>query len=164
MIMPKRWRAPEAPLLIVATVFLFLGVLVYALGRSTPAYFLPDWLHSPPIAGDMGLLGGPLPAFVHTIAMVLVTAAVLRPWPGSLPFNCAAWLTIECAFEICQAAPLDERVAAALPEWFGHVAVLDGAGDFFVVGTFDYLDIVAIGLGVFIAYLVVRKISQGAEP
>lgn len=162
MNIPKRRHAPEARLLLLATVFLSLGVLVYLFGRSAPVYFLPAWLVPDPVA-VVSLLGGSLPAFAHTISMILVTAAVLRPWPRTLAFNCAAWCALECGFELGQTESLGSRIVAALPEWTGRAPVLEAADDYFISGTFDYGDIAACLLAAFIAYFVVRKIYQGAE-
>lgn len=164
MTLLKRRYAPEARLLLLAVTFLALGVLVYVFDRSVPALFLPAWLHAPAQGSLPGFLGGSLPVLVHTLAMILVTAAILWPWPRSLPFNCLAWLAIECAFELGQATPVDGRIAAALPEWFASVPVADTVGDYFLSGTFDYMDVGAIGIGAFIAYLVVRIINLGREP
>lgn len=163
MNMPKRHYAPEARLLLLATAFLCLGVLVYALDRGDPAYFLPQWLSAGPVL-ETGLLGDSLPAFTHTLAMILVTAAVLWPWPGSLPANCAGWMAVEWVFEVGQASPIDQGIAAALPGWFEQVPLLDAAGDYFLSGTFDLLDLLASLLGAFLAYLIVHRIYQGAEP
>lgn len=164
MNMPKRRFAPEVRLILLAAVFLSLGVLVYVFDRSIPAYFLPAWLDVPAASGSAGLLGGSLPALVHTLALILVTAAVLWPWPRSLPYICGAWFLLECGFEICQMPPVDHHVAALLPRWFDGLPVLDSTGNYFIAGTFDYLDIAASGLGAFIAYLIVRNISLGARP
>ena len=94
----------------------------------------------------------------------LVPHGRLRPWPRTLAFNCAAWCALECCFEVGQLESLGSRIAAALPEWTGRVPVSDVARNYFISGTFDLRDIVACLLAAFIAYLVVRKIYQGAEP
>ena len=163
MNMPRRWAAPETRLLLLASVFLSLGFLVYVFGRSTPAYFLPVWLTPTPVAA-VSSLGSSLPAFAHTFAMILVTAAVLRPWPRTVALNCIAWCVLECCFELGQIDAVAARLAAAMPEWTGGLPVLGVAGDYFTDGTFDPLDIVACLLAAFIAYFVIRRIYQGAEP
>jgi len=100
---------------------------------------------------------------LHTLVFILITAAVLRPWPRLIPGICAAWFVIECLFELGQMAPFDGRIAAAVPSWFESVPVLQITADYFIRGTFDALDIVSITLGAVIAYPLVRIYLQGDQ-
>lgn len=153
----------ESALLLLAALLLVAGVIVYAVDRGGAAYFLNGWASSQRIAGLFGPVGNHFPTFVHSMAMVLVTAVVLRPWVTLLPAIAIGWFTVECLFEIGQVSPLDARIAAALPEWFDHVPVLEASADYFMSGTYDPLDVVSIGLGVAAAYWIVRKIERGGS-
>ena len=152
----------EISLLWLAALSLGLGVLVYALDRSGTAYFLPSWLGRDAGPAVFGQLGRHLPTFVHPFAFVLITVAVLRPVPRLLPAVCVAWFAIDSAFEFGQLGPYGERIAAVVPAWLEGTPLLGATSSYFSRGTFDPLDVLAIGLGVVGAYLVVR-LSQKEE-
>jgi len=143
---------------------LFVGTLVYALDRAGAAYFLPAWLVREAGPAVFGALGAHLPTFIHPFAFVLITAVALRPWPRLLPAICVWWFALECAFEFGQRVPLGERIAALTPAWFADLPVLEAIPAYFARGTFDPLDILSIGLGVVVGYLVVRRVKPGGDP
>jgi len=153
-------RRPEVSLLLLATLLLASCILVYALDRGGAVYFLPDWAVGPNRPAIFGTLGDHLPTFLHPIAFILITAAVLRPWPRLLPAICAAWFVIECLFELGQMPPFDSRIAAAVPPWFDSTPILQIAADYFTRGTYDPLDVLSIGLGTVIAYPIVRILFE----
>jgi hypothetical protein len=154
----------EARLLWPALLALAIGVVVYLYDRGGTAYFVPAWLTRDAPLPIFGAVGKHLPTFVHTFAFIVITAVALWPWPRLLPAICAAWVAIECAFEFGQAQPLGERLAAATPWWFDGVPFLEAAPTYFTSGTFDWLDVLAIGLGAMSAYLLVRYFSKGGMP
>jgi len=156
-----RQRSSEASLLWLAGLLLVLGVIVYALDRGGSTDFLPAWLTREAGPSIFGFAGKHLPTFVHTLAFILITAAVLWPWPRLLPAICGIWVFIECAFELGQLEPFGERIAGVVPAWFDGVPLLDATPGFFASGTFDPLDILSIGLGAITAYLIVRCLQQG---
>lgn len=161
MLVPAGQRRPEVGMLLLATLLLAVGVLVYVLDRGGTVYFLSAWTAALAESHVFGPLGNHLPTFLHTLAFILITAAVLRPWPRLLPAICAAWFVIECLFEIGQSAPFDARLAAAVPAWFEKIPVLEITTDYFIRGTYDPLDILSIGLGAVIAYPLVHLCLQG---
>jgi hypothetical protein len=161
--MPGSQRKEEVTLLVLAALLLVVGVLVYAIDRGGAAYFLAGWT-----AGHGGVeLFGPfanhLPTFIHVLAVILLTAAVLRPWPKLLPVIALGWFAVECLFELGQLSPFDARIAAALPAWLDDVPVLEVSANYFMNGTCDPLDLLSIGLGAAAAYWIVRTIERG-EP
>jgi len=134
--------------------------MVYALDRGA-VEFLPHWATGHTGSGIFGSLGDHLPTFVHPLAFILITTAVLRPQPRLLPATCATWFGIECLFEVGQLAPLDGRIAAAVPAWFDSVPVLEGTADYFIRGTYDPLDLLSIGIATVVAYPMIRIIQRG---
>jgi len=156
--------ASEARLLWPALLLLLIGVAVYLFDRGGSVYFVPGWLTRDAPLPVFGAMAKCLPTFVHTFAFIVITAAALWPWPRLLPAICAAWVAIECAFEFGQAQPLAERLAAATPSWFDGVPFLEAAPTYFSSGTFDWLDVLSIGLGAVTAYLFVRYIGNGGMP
>jgi hypothetical protein len=159
--MPRGQHREEATLLLLAALLLVVGVIVYAVDRGGAAYFLIGWAPSQGKAELFGPLGNHLPTFVHSLAMILVTAAVLRPWSNLLPAIVIGWVAVECLFEIGQISPFDAHVAAVLPAWFDDVPVLEASADYFLNGTCDPLDFLSIGLGAAAAYWIVRTIERG---
>ena len=148
-------------MLLLAAILLAVGILVYAFDRGGTVYFLSGWTSALPRTEFLGPLGNHLPTFLHTLAFILITAAILRPWPQFLVPICATWFGIECLFELGQMTPFDGHIAALLPSWLEGVPVLEIAPDYFMRGTFDALDVVSIALGATIAYPVVRIFLQG---
>jgi len=156
-------RRSEVSLLALALLLLTPGITVYVLDRGGAVYFLPDWAASRVRLAVFGPAGNHLPTFVHSPAFVLITAAVLRPWPRLLPAICATWFVIECLFELGQLATVGGRVAAILPAWFDDMPVLEITTNYFILGTFDVLDVASIGFGTVIAYPIVRCIQRGDQ-
>lgn len=161
MLVPARQRRPEVGMLLLATLLLAIGVLVYVLDRGGTVYFLHTWTATLTASGVFGPLGNHLPTFLHTLAFILITAAILRPWPRQLPAICATWFVIECLFELGQIASISGQLAAAVPAWFDRLPVLETTASYFIRGTYDPLDILSIALGAVIAYPLVHLCLQG---
>lgn len=159
--MPRGRYREEATLLSLAALLLVIGVIVYVVDRGGAAYFLMGWASGHSDAEFFGPIGNHLPTFVHSLAMILIMAAVLRPWASLLPAIAIGWFTVECLFEVGQISPLDVHVAAVLPAWFDHVPGLEASADYFINGTYDPLDVLSIGLGAAAAYWIVRTIERG---
>ena len=151
----------EATLLFLAALLLVVGVIVYAVDRGGAAYFLTGWIGNHNEAEIFGPIGNHLPTFVHTLAMILAFAAVLRPRAHLLPAITIGWFSVECLFEVGQLSPLDAHVAAVLPTWFEYVPVLEAGGDYFTHGTYDPFDLASIGFGAAAGYWIVRNIERG---
>lgn len=140
---------------------LAVGALVYVLDRpAATVYLLPQSFSF--AAGHhiwFGALGGHLPEFVHVYAFILLTLAV-GSWPARVWPICGFWWLVDSLFELGQHPELAPRIAAALPAWFQHIPVLDHTANYFLHGTFDPLDLVAIALGTLLAYVTIGIIRQ----
>jgi len=156
-----RHRPLETSLLLLALLPVAVGVVVYALDRGGAVYFLPAWLAGYSGPRIFGSLGDHLPTFVHPIALILITAAIMRPWPRTLATICIAWFAVECLFELGQITPLDGHIVTTLTAWFDGSVVTGFAAGYFVNGVFDPLDILSIGLGTATAYLCVLRLQKG---
>jgi len=146
----------NAKLVLIAAASLALGALVYVLDRpAATAYLLPQQLS---FAGPhiwFGALDGHLPEFVHVYAFILLTAA-LGPLTVPLWAICGFWWGLDSLFELGQHPALAPGIAAALPAWWQHMPLLDHTANYFLHGTFDPLDLLAIALGTLAAYFTVR--------
>lgn len=140
----------------VAGVALTLGLLVYLFARPPgSAYLLPaGWNLTGLLAPGFAAIGNQLPSFVHTLAFSLLTFLCLAPARHAALLGASAWLTINALFEFGQMPAAARWIAAHTPEWFASVPVLENIPDYFLAGTFDYLDLAAIGAGAVSAYLV----------
>lgn len=148
-------------LALIAVLALVLGALVYVLDRpAATVYLLPNALSL--VHGHhrwFGALGGNLPEFVHVYAFILLTAAV-GPWPARVVSICAFWWMVDSLFKVGEHPLLAPHIAAVLPAWFQHVPILDNTGNYFLHGTFDPWDLVAILVGTIVAYLTIGLVRR----
>jgi len=140
---------------------LALGALVYVVDRpAVTVYLLPHaWSLARGHHPWFGSLGGHLPEFVHVYAFILLTLAVSPGRARALPI-CAFWWAVDSLFEIGQHPTLAPRIAASLPEWFQRIPILDHTANYFLHGTFDPGDLLAIALGTLVAYFSIRVLHH----
>lgn len=150
----------DAILALIAAAALGSGIVVYALDREVPAYFLPAAWHLARSGGSwLGAVGGVLPAFVHAYTFVVLTVAVV-PSPKRALSICGFWLTVDSLFELGQHPAIAPYTAAAIPPSFHHLPVLEAARSYFLRGTFDPWDLIAIAAGITGAYLTVTRVRH----
>jgi hypothetical protein len=154
--------------ILIGGIALFIGSLVYIIDRPADyTYFV----HSVPTSISLykilpnffGLMGSNLPAFVHVFSFILLTAGVLSCQKRGCFIICLSWFFLDCAFELGQkfkGVPLK-----IIPAWFSGTPFLENTKIYFVGGTFDVLDLVAIALGTVAAYfflLSTNKVQGGS--
>lgn len=159
-------KKPSVLYVLIAAVALSAGALVYLLDRQPEhTYFL---FHGLTIAGAphalFGAAGNHLPAFLHVFAFILLTAAVAGSANACAIRIGAAWFVIASLFEFGQHPAVSPLVAASLPAWFAPVPVLDNTAAYFLGGTFDPLDFLAIAMGTVAAGLIVALTRNSATP
>jgi len=159
-------RKPSVLYVLIAAVALSVGVLVYLLDRQPEhIYFLSHALtqvHAPYTL--FGVAGNYLPAFLHVYAFMLLTVAVTDSSDSRLIRIGTAWFVIASLFELGQHPSISPLIAASLPAGFAHVPVLDNTAAYFLKGTFDPLDFLAIVLGIVAAGLTVVLVGYGVKP
>jgi N-acetylneuraminic acid mutarotase len=169
-------KAPQAVsrhqrmlLAFVATGALVTGLLVYLFDRDPASiYLLPAAWSLADDPSSLGWFGGALPAFAHAFAFTLLTAIVLGATRRAALCASALWWTAGSAIEIAQHPVLARHVADALPRWLDSLPLLENTAPFFIRGTFDPWDLVALTAGVFAAFGLVTltlrwKPSAGAR-
>ena len=151
---------------VLAAVALSVGLLVYLLDRQPEhTYFLSHALtHAHAPYALFGVAGNYLPAFLHVYAFMLLTVAVAGSSNARLIRIGAAWFVIASLFEFGQHPAVSPLIAASLPAWFAHVPMLDNTAAYFLKGTFDPLDFLAMVLGIVAAGLTVVLVRYGVKP
>jgi len=154
----------QGKLLVVAIGALGVGVLVYVLDRQAEfVYFLPAWLSLHNQAGSLfGSIGDYLPTFIHVYVFILLTVVVAVPAISKLIPVCLAWFTLDGLFEVAQLHPIAQWIGSHTPGWFSGIPFLENTADYFLLGTFDVLDLLSIATGTLAAYLTVALIIRRA--
>lgn len=137
---------------------LFVGLIIYILqrpancsylGMMVKEYFgiLPFEIHINEI------VGGSLPDFLHPFAFVLLCITIFpsesRRQRGVL---CLFWLFTNLLFEMGQF--YGEKLGWFISTTFNHTSFSTVLANYFIGGTYDVIDIIAIGLGILSAFLI----------
>ena len=133
---------------------LALGALVYLLDRpSESVYFIPNWWT---LSYALPKFYDHVPTFAHVFAFSLFTAAILDGSGRTALYVCWAWFLIEFLFEVGQIAEVATAIAALTESWFGGASL----ARYFIVGTFDYLDLCSIALGSVVAFATIKQLNR----
>lgn len=134
-----------------------IGVLVYVFDRQPEfVYFLPAWLSLHDItSGIFGSIGNYLPTFLHVYVFILLTVIIAVPSLAKLVPVCLAWFTLDTLFEVAQLNPIAHWIGTHTPGWFNDIPFLENTAKYFIIGTFDTLDLLSIAIGAFTAYLTI---------
>ena len=150
-------------ILTLAVSALCVGVLVYVFDRQAEfVYFLPSWMSLYcEQCGFFGNIGNYLPTFIHVYVFILLTAVIAVPCIARLIPVCLLWLVIDSIFEIAQLNLIAKWIGSHTPTWFNNIPFLENTTSYFLLGTFDVLDLVSITIGAIAAYLTVVFIQDG---
>lgn len=159
------FKRPPVLYVLIASVALALGLLVYLLDRRPEhVYFLS---HGLVLAHGQhplfGVVGNFLPTFVHVYAFILLTAAIAGSTRARVIGICAAWFVVASLFELAQLPAVASVIVAAVPAWFARVPILDNTAAYFLNGTFDVRDLLSIALGTVAAYFTVALTRNGTD-
>lgn len=148
-------------LLIIAIGSLAVGVLVYVFDRQSEfVYFLPGWLSLNSMTGAFfGSISNYLPTFIHVYAFILLTVVFAAPSTTKLIPICLVWFTLDSLFEIAQLDLIATWIGNHTPSWFNGIPFLENTADYFLMGTFDPLDMLSIVAGTLIAYLTITLMT-----
>ena len=146
--------------ILVGLMALFAGLMVYLVDRPPDqTYFIYKIdsvlsLHHvlPPLFGP---LGKTLPAFVHVFAFALLTTGILACKRKGCMIACLVWLSIDVAFEMGQKFAVWS--SSLVPGWFEGIPLLENTVNYFILGSFDFMDLAAIVAGSLAAYLTMMR-------
>jgi hypothetical protein len=145
---------------------LLAGLLVYLIDRPpNSTYFLNKIgvetnLHNT-LPDIFGRIGYSLPAFLHVFSFILLTAGILSCRKRGYLIICVFWLFVDGAFELGQ--KYSSELLEYIPRWFDGIPFLENTANFFRLGTFDYVDLIAFSLGTVFAYIVLIITMQRRE-
>lgn len=148
-------RFADATRILIGLGTLGIGLLVYLVDRRPEQiYFLYriGVTHALAETGSsvFGVFGQNLPAFLHVFAFSLMTGGILACGIKGSLVVAGGWLLTDAAFELGQKFPA--WADAIIPHWFDTFPVLESARIYFLAGTFDPLDLIAMALGALAAY------------
>ncbi len=148
--------------IVIGLTALLLGTMVYVVDRPwEQAIFVPGDLslfHLTPSV--FGVIGHSLPTFTHVFAFSLLTIALVSGTKRAAITVCLGWFLVEAAFELGQHPALVLALATAMPPWFAGLPILNKSASYFLHGTFDPLDILAIASGALAAFLVIQNTAR----
>ncbi len=160
-------RAPAGTVLrVMALLALAIGAWVYLVARppGTTMLLPPHWHLGGHLQGLAGALpwaaSGWLPSLLHPWAFGLMSAACL-PRGRSQPAACLAWGAVNVVFELGQHPALAAPLAQALHHlaWPGA----DALSRYFLQGSFDTADLLAVAAGTLAACSCVAIVSRARE-
>jgi len=142
---------------------LLFGSLVYLIDRPPDQTY---FVYSSSISISLysifpnlfGPIGNSLPAFIHVFSFILITASLVSYQKRDYLIICLWWFLVDCAFELGQ--KFSTWSLKMIPDWFAGLPLLENTEDFFLQGTFDFLDLTAITLGSIIAYFVLLATNK----
>ena len=143
--------------ILIGLIGLFLGTLVYLTDRNPEqTYFvysnsLNISLYNS-IPNLFGSIGNSLPSFIHVFSFALISAGFIGWRKRECFLICASWALVNCIFELGQ--KYNSWLIKLIPDWFARIPFLENTENYFVHGTFDYIDLVAIVIGSISAYFI----------
>lgn len=151
--------------LLIGSCVLILGIILYYFFRSAEHTYFLKFLSINPHRHKILLpafvsLGNSLPTFIHVLAFSLMTAAFVASRRKGYAIVCLVWFAIDVLFELGQR--FGDMIIPVIPSWFSNFLFLENTGDYFLLGRFDYLDLLSIALGSVTAYMILIK-TKGEE-
>ena len=110
--------------------------------------------------GVFGIFGGILPEFIHPFSFALITMALFPETSRRIRVMiCLFWLVVDLLFEVGQY--FGQQISQFLPRFLAHTKFSELLANYFLRGTYDHLDVVAICLGTASAFIISELITRG---
>ena len=152
--------------ILIGVIGLLFGSLVYLIDRPPgQTYFL----YSSPINISLSniipnifaSIGNSLPEFIHVFSFIVITAGLIFCNKRGYLIICLSWFLVDCTFEVGQ--KFNTWSSSIIPNWFAGVPFLENTENYFLQGTFDFIDLAAIAFGTLIAYFVLLTTRKRRE-
>ena len=149
--------------ILIGVIGLLIGSLVYLIDRPPDQTY---FVYSSPINISLSnvipnvfaSIGNSLPEFIHVFSFILITAGLIFCQKRGYLIICLSWFLVDCAFELGQ--KFNNLALKIIPDWFAGIPFLENTENYFLQGTFDFIDLAAIALGTIIAYFVLSATSK----
>ena len=143
--------------ILIGVVGLLIGTLVYLVDRPPDqTYFVYNTPFNislfKALPNLFGHIGNSLPSFIHVFSFILLTAGIISCRKKGFLIICLGWFLVDCAFELGQ--KFISLFLKIIPSWFAGIPFLENTKNYFLYGTFDYIDLAAIIIGTLMAYFV----------
>lgn len=99
-----------------------------------------------------GVIGNSLPDFLHVFSFILITAGLIYCQKRGYFIICLSWFLVDTTFEVGQ--KFTTWPSQIIPDWFAGIPFLENTENYFLRGTFDFIDLAAIAFGTAMAYFV----------
>ena len=144
--------------ILIGVIGLLVGSLIYLIDRPPDQTY---FVYNSPINISLfniipnvfGFIGGSLPEFIHVFSFILITAGLVFCNKRGYLIICLTWFLIDCAFEIGQ--KYNTWSSRIIPDWFAGIPFLENTENYFLKGTFSFIDLAAIAFGTAVAYFVI---------
>ncbi len=147
--------------IVIGLAALLLGTMVYLVDRPGDHSFVPSAISLFPFTPSVfGVLGHGLPTFAHVFAFSLLTIAFVGGAKRAAITVCLGWFLVDATFELGQHPQVASGLSSLIPQWFEHLPVLDRTASYFLHGTFDPFDLLAIVSGALAAYVVIQRTAR----
>lgn len=146
---------------LIGMVALSLGSMVYIVDRPPEqTYFV--WISNISLhkflPNIFGPIGNSLPAFIHVFSFIMITAGLISCQKRGYLIISLCWFLIDSAFEMGQ--KFNTWPSRMTLDWFSGIPFLENTENYFLRGTFDYIDLVAIAFGTAIAYFILSTTNK----
>ena len=150
--------------ILIGVLGLLIGTLVYLVDRPPDQTY---FVYSIPLHISLfktlpnlfGPIGKSLPSFIHVFSFILLTAGIISSRKKGFLIVCLCWFTVDCVFELGQ--KFNSLSLKTIPGWFSGIPILENTRNYFIHGTFDFNDLVAISVGTIAAYFVLLSTAKG---
>ena len=145
--------------ILIGLIGLLFGSLIYLIDRPPDQTY---FVYNSPINISLfniipnifASIGNSLPEFIHVFSFILITAGLIFCQKRGYLIICLSWFLVDCAFELGQ--KFNTWSSRIIPDWFAGVPFLENTENYFLQGTFDFIDLAAIASGTAIAYFVLQ--------
>ncbi|MEN8131170.1 MAG: hypothetical protein ABFS45_13460 [Pseudomonadota bacterium] len=143
------WQSKSRDKLLIGLLTLLIGSLIYIVDRPPEQIYFIDSGGFPislngRITNIFGSIGNNLPGFIHVFSFSLMTSAVIGDNKFRDSIICMSWFVVDVTAELFQKF---NSWTVIIPDWFKGIPYIENTKSYFHNGTFDTLDLVAIGVG-----------------
>ena len=153
--------------ILIGVIVLLLGSFIYLVDRPPDQTY---FVYTSPVKITLfntipkvfGFIGGSLPECIHVFSFIVITAGLLFCNRSGYLIICLSWFLLDAAFEVGQ--KFTTWPSKIIPDWFTGIPFLETTESYFLQGTFDFIDLAAIGFGTMIAYFVLLTTRRRRVP